>query len=435
MKILKFGSATIDDVHSIKHVLNLLEKQQNNIIVLSSIKGFAEYLEDISNYFYNKNTEGAFDVLNQFVDSIFKLVQDLYSSDLSKKKAKEAIDEFQNYVKLFDGELFTLFEKRALMAQGELITSKLFELALLERNVKVNNLPALDFIRMDRNHYPDMPYIKKALSFFDFQEQGVIFITQGYICRNSYGEIDDLRKGGSDLTASIIGATLNVEVIQIWGKDPIMYNIDKTAFDSAKVIRKMTFDESAELTYFSSKILHPSSIFPAKLANVPVRLLSLNDVKDEGTLITNSNIDISIKSIGTRSDITLIQIKSSKMLLAHGFLKKVFDIFDRFETPIDMIATSEIGISLTIDNTDKLSLIEEELRRLGTIRVYHDMLMISIVGDGIMHTPSISEKILNTIKEVPLKMISYGGSDLNISFLIPLKLKMDTLKLLHKNLF
>ena len=435
MKILKFGSATIADVKQINNILQLIGNQKGNIIVLSSIKGFAEYLEEISDYYYHKNTEGAFEVLNQFVDFIHTFIKDLNLNDDNLRKCKLLIDNLIEYTKAFDGDLFTLFEKRALLAQGEILTSAIFEIALLNQNKKVHNIQAIDIIRMDKNFYPDMPFIKKQLSEIDFTIKDQIYITQGYICRNSYGEVDDLRKGGSDFSTAILGAALQVDEIQIWGNQHVLYNIDHSLFNNAKIIESVNYDEAAELAYFGTKVLHPSSIFPAKLANIPIRLMCVDDISNNGTLISNNNDETAIKAIGTRDNITLIQIKSSNMLLAHGFLSKIFEIFDRLETSIDMLATSEIGVSLTIDNTDKLSLIEEELKRLGTIKIYPNMLMISIVGYQIMHTLSISGKILNTLKEIPTHMISYGGSDLNISFLVKSDLKTHVLTTLHKNLF
>ena len=435
MKILKFGSGTIANVKQIKNVLQLISNQNGNLIVLSSIKGFAEFLEEISDYYYHKNTEGAFEVLNQFVNFINSFIIDLNLSKNNLIKCQSIVDNFIEYTKSFDGDLFTLFEKRALLSQGELITTAIIEIALLNNNIKVKNLDALDIIRMDKNHYPDMTFIKNQLSQIDFTFKDHVYITQGYICRNSYGEVDDLRKGGSDFSAAILGAALNADEIQIWGNQHMLYNIDYSLFDNAKIIENLNFDEAAELAYFGTKILHPSSIFPAKLANIPIRLMCISDVTNNGTLISNNNDETAIKAIGTRAGITLIQIKSSNMLLAHGFLSKIFEIFDRLETPIDMLATSEIGISLTIDKTDKLSLIEEELKRLGTIKIYHDMLMVSIVGFQIMHTLSISKKILNSLKDIPTQMISYGGSDLNISFLVKSCLKTEVLISLHKNLF
>lgn len=435
MKVLKFGSATIANVESVNNVLQLIEKQKGNLIVLSSIKGFAEYLEEISGYFYHKNTEGAFEVLNQFTNSIHSFINKLGLSQKYIDECNNLITNLIDYTKSFDGELFTLFEKRALLAQGEILTTAIIENVLVDRGYHVVNIPALDIIRMDKNHYPDMIFIKDQLSKFDFTNKEAIYITQGYICRNSYGEVDDLHKGGSDYSASILGATLKAEEIQIWGNEHVLYNVDYTLFKDAEIIEFLNFDEAAELAYFGTKVLHPASTFPAKLANIPIRLKCVNDSTNKGTLISNNNDETAIKAIGTRSNITLIQLKSSRMLLAHGFLSKVFDIFDRFETPIDMLATSEIGISLTIDNTDKILLIEEELKRLGTVKIFHEMLMISIVGFQIMQTPSISRKILNTLKDIPTQMISYGGSDLNISFLVKSNLKLDILSTLNNNLF
>lgn len=436
MNILKFGSATIADASKIRYIADLVKNEQNNIVVLSSIRGFSEHLENISNYFYNKNIEGAIENLNLFIDDINLLIDDLFNDNKYLEQARALVVDMQQYIREFDGELFTLFEKRALLAQGELLSTSIFKLHLEQIGISTFILPALDFMRMDKNHNPDMVYIRKALNeVLERAPKNAVYITQGYICRNSYGEIDDLHKGGSDFTAAILGAALKVGEVSIWGNSDVIYNNDKTIFPDAKVVCALSFDEAAELAYFGSKILHPTCIFPAKLEGIPVRLKNIYNPLEYGTLISNHTTPNVIKAVGSRSNITFIRIKSGRMLLAHGFLRKVFEIFERHETAIDMLASSEIGISLTIDNSSKINLIEEELKRLGTVIIKTKMIIVSIIGDKIIQTAPIAEKILNTIKDIPVEMISYGGSELNISFLIKYEDRIKTLESLNKNLF
>lgn len=436
MKILKFGSATIATATKIQNIAQFIKNEQGNIIVLSSIKGHAEYLEEIAQYYYNKNIEGAYETLEKFKEEILQLIDVLFVDEKSKDDAKAYLKDMLLLIKNYQEGLFTLFEKRALMAQGELLSTKLFNIYLSEIGIASHIIPALEYMKIDRGHNPDMNFIKPNLEkILQNSPTNVIYITQGYICRNSYGEIDDLRKGGSDYTAAIIGAVLQANEIQIFGENDVIYNNDKLLFPESKVVSELSFDEAAELAYFGSKILHPTCIYPAKMANIPVRMKSINNIKGTGTLISNHTVPYEVKAIGSRDNITNIQIKSGKMLLAHGFLRKVFEIFERYETSIDMLATSEIGISLTIDNDSRLKLIHEDLMKLGNVTINNDMVIVSIIGDKIMQSSKLSEKIMDTIKMLPMKMLSYGGSEHNLSFLIAKDSKTKALNALNDSLF
>lgn len=436
MKVLKFGSATIANAIKIKHISSLIAQQEGNIVVLSSMKGLAEYLSDISKYYYNKNVEGAVEVLNKQDNYLNALVDELFAKDETKDAARLLLDTMFEYIKAFSDELFTLFEERALMAQGELISVELIALYLKEQGCNVHILPALDYMRLDRSENPDMGYIKAKLS--DLLEKApkeAICLTQGYICRNAYGEIDDLHKGGSDFTAAIVGAAVDADEIQIWGDADVMFNVNPDYVASAKVIKKLSFDEAAELAYFGTKILHPTCIFPAKLAGVPVRLLNTQKPETTGTLISNETEEGAVKAIGTKDNITAIKLKSGRMLLAHGFLRRIFEVFEKYQTSIDMLASSEIGISLTVDDCRNLEPIVDELKSYGSVSVADKMVIVSVVGDNIMQNNKISSSVLDAIKEVPVSMVSYGGSDLNFSFLIQEKYKEKILKTLNEKLF
>lgn len=436
MKVLKFGSATIANADKIKHIASLIANRQNDIVVFSSIEGIAEFLEDISKYYYNKNTEGAIEVLNKLNNQYQALIDSLYQQEETKIKAKEVLADMTGYIKTFSEDMFTLFEQRALMAQGELTSIQLIALLLEEQHIACHILPALDYMRLDRDAEPDMPYIKEHLTeLLQQAPKDHIYITQGYICRNAYGEIDDLHKGGSDFTAAIIGATVNADEIQIWADVDVMQNNDPRYIEGTKTIEYLSFDEAAELTYFGAKILHPVCVLPAKLAGVPVRLKNTLKAADKGTLISNETEAGTVKAIGARDNITAIKVKSGRMLLAHGFLRRIFEVFEKYQTPIDMLASSEIGISFTIDDCKNLEDIANELKKYGSVSIDPDMVIISIVGDLVIKNENIGSNILEAIKNIPLRMISYGGSNLSFSFLIEKREKERTLKILNEKLF
>lgn len=436
MKVLKFGSAAIASSEKMKAVSSIIEKEKGNLVVFSSISGTAEALTEISRYLYKKNQEGAFEILNELEHEYASLVAALYTKNESVSKVEQYIADRFNYIRSFAKDLFTLFEERIVLAQGELISTAMFGYLLEERGMNVTLLPALDFMRTDKNAVPDQAYLKEQLSLLmSASVNADVYITQGYICRNSYGEIDDLRKGGSDYTASLIGSALGVDEVQIWADTDIMQNNDSRYIKGTKAIPQLNFDEAAELTYFGSKILHPSSILPARIANVPVRLKNTESPDAEGTLISNSTQEHVIKAVAAREGITSLQIKSAKMLLAHGFLSRVFEVFEDYQTPIDMLTTSEVGVSLTIDDDRKLPDIIDDLKKYGTVTVDKNMAIVCVVGYLDWHTHGIFSEIAEALKAVPVRMISYGGSNCNISFLVKKEDKEKALQLLNKKIF
>lgn len=436
MKVLKFGSASIATAEKIRNVAEIIAKGHNNVIVLSSMRGTAEALSEISDYLYKKNQEGAIEIINRLEKQYYDLSESLFSSPEIKKQAGEAVLSRFDYIRTFTKDLFTLFEERVVMAQGELISSELFYLYLKEKGLKVALIPALDFMRTDKNSVPDPVYIKDKLTvLLEQAEDADVFITQGYICRNAYGEIDDLRKGGSDYTASLVGVAIDAREIQIWADVDAMQNNDPRYVKGTKAIPHLNFDEAAELAYFGVKILHPSSILPAKLANIPVRLKNIEYADAEGTLISNETEARAIKAVAAKDNITAVKIKSGKMLLAHGFLRRVSEVFENYQTSIDMLATSEIGVSLTIDDDRNLQLIIDDLKKYGTVSVDKDMVIISVIGDLESDDAGFSSNILNAVKGIPVRMISYGGSKYNFSFLVSKENKEKTLQILNDKLF
>lgn len=436
MKVLKFGSASIATSDKVKHVAEIVSKGQDNIIVLSSMRGTAEALAEISDYLYKKNQEGAAEIINKLEMLYLNFISALFEKSEVKQQAVDLVVAKIDYIRSFTKDLFTLFEERIVMAQGELLSSELFCLYLQQLGTNVAMLPALEFMRTDKNSSPDLIYIKDKLkSLLDISPNADLYITQGYICRNSYGEIDDLHRGGSDYTASLIGAAVNAGEIQIWADVDVMQNNDPRYIKGTTPIHRLNFDEAAELAYFGAKILHPTCISPAKLANVPVRLKNTQYPNGEGTLISNETEEQTIKAVVAKENITAIKIKSSRMLLAHGFLRRVFEIFEQNQTSIDMLATSEIGVSLTIDNDRNIEHILDNLKKHGTVSVDKDMVIISVVGDLEMQNANLAANVLDAVKDIPVRMISYGGSKYNFSFLISRKDKENALQLLNDKLF
>lgn len=436
MKVLKFGSAAIATADKIKSVADIIAKEKKNIIVLSSIRGTAEALAEVSKYLYKKNQEGASEILNTLEEEYASLVASLFTTEEYRFKAHKFVRWRIDYVRSFTKDLFTLFEERIIMAQGEILSTDIFSFYLSERGVNAVTLQALDFVRTDRNSVPDQAYMKEQLtSLLEAVEDVDIYLTQGYICKNSFGEVDDLRKGGSDYTASLIGSTLGLQEIQIWADMDVMQNNDSRYIKGTTAIKKLNFDEAAELTYFGSKILHPASILPAKIANVPVRLKNVMNPDAEGTLISNETDSRIIKAVAAKEGITAVQIRSAKMLLAHGFLRRIFEVFEDYQTPIDMLTTSEVGVSLTIDDDRRLQDIVDDLKKYGTVSVDREMAIVCVVGDLNWENVGYESKIIDALKEIPVRMISYGGSNYNISFLVRREDKEKALQLLNDKLF
>jgi aspartate kinase len=436
MKVLKFGGSAIGSASKMKEVVALIQKTQGNIVVVSALSGMTNTLEEIADYLYKKNSDAANEIINQLENSYLNLSAELYSLEEYKLQAWDLLKEHFNLIRTFTKDLFTLFEEKVILAEGELISSALINLLLKEQKVNAVLIPALDFVRTDKNSEPDPVYIKEKLrKQLDETPDAGVYITQGYICRNAYGEIDNLGRGGSDLTASLIGAAIQAEEIQIWTDIDGMQNNDPRYVEHTSPVRRLQFEEAAELSYFGAKILHPTCILPAKLNNIPVLLLNTLHPDAPGTLISNQMEKGKIKAVAAKDGITAIKIKSGRMLLAHGFLRKVFEIFESYQTAIDMIATSEVGVSVTIDSTKHLSEILDDLKKYGTVSVDGDMTIICVVGDLDWDNLGFESIAVNALKDVQVRMISYGGSNYNISFLVKSEDKKRALQELSENLF
>lgn len=437
MKVLKFGGTSVGSPDRMKHVAGLVTASgESTFVVLSAMSGTTNSLVEISNYLYKKNPDGANEVINCLEKKYMKHIDELYDTDAFKKKTTEFLTGEFNYLRSFTKDLFTSFEEKAVVAQGEVMSTNMVVNYLQEQGVDAVLLNALDFMRTDKNSEPDTPYIKEKLHEVMEKNQGhQIYIAQGFVCRNAYGEVDNLQRGGSDYTASLIGSVLPADEIQIWTDIDGMHNNDPRVVDHTEAIHQLNFEEAAELAYFGAKILHPTCVQPAKYAGIPVRLKNTLDPDAEGTIIDNVLVRGKIKAVAAKDNIIAIKIKSSRMLLATGFLRKVFEIFESYQTPIDMIATSEVGVSMSIDNDAHLNEIVDELKKYGTVTVDTDMCIICVVGDLDWSNLGFETLATEAMKNIPVRMISYGGSNYNISFLIREADKKRALQSLSDTLF
>lgn len=436
MKVLKFGGTSVGSAQRMKDVAKLITDGEQKIVVLSAMSGTTNTLVEISDYLYKKNPEGANEVINKLEAKYKQHIEELYSTEKYKNKTLDLVKSVFDYIRSYTKDIFTLFEEKVILAQGEIISTNMVTNYLCEQGVKTVLIPALEFMRTDKNCEPDLTYIREKLNLQLEANPGYeIYITQGFICRNAYGETDNLQRGGSDYTASLIGAACNASEIQIWTDIDGMHDNDPRIVDKTSPVRQLHFEEAAELAYFGAKILHPTCIQPAKYANIPVRLLNTMEPSAPGTLISNETEKGKIKAVAAKDNITAIKIKSSRMLLAHGFLRKVFEIFESYQTPIDMVCTSEVGVSMSIDNTKHLNEIVDDLKKYGTVTVDHNMCIICVVGDLEWENVGFEAKALDAMRDIPVRMISFGGSNYNISFLIREEDKKQALQALSDELF
>lgn len=436
MKVLKFGGTSVGSAQRMKDVTSLVASRGKNIVVFSAMSGTTNTLVEISDYLYKKNLTGAKETINALEAKYARTIDDLFTTDEYRERAKEAIKERFDFIRSFNKPIFTLFEEKEILAQGELMSTALMINYMHERGINAVMLPALEFMRTDKNAEPDTQYIHdKLTTLIEQNPDADLYITQGYICKNAYGETDNLQRGGSDYTASLIGTAVHADEIEIWTDIDGMHNNDPRFVENTRPVSELHFEEAAELAYFGAKILHPTCVLPAKLNNIPVRLLNTMQPDAPGTLIYNTRASQAIKAVAAKDNITAIKIKSSRMLLAYGFLRKVFEIFETHRTSIDMIVTSEVGVSVTVDNEANLPAILEDLKKFGTVTVDRDMVIICVVGDLEWQNRGFEADVVNALKDVPVRMISYGGSNYNISLLVRKEDKVRALNLLSERLF
>ncbi|SEO63297.1 aspartate kinase [Mucilaginibacter sp. OK283] len=436
MKVLKFGGTSVGSPARMKSLLDIIDPTERQIVVLSAVSGTTNNLVEIGQAYLTGDKKKAIILISALKDKYELFINELFTNAEYLKQGKEVIDYHFALLNNLANNNFTTIEEKIVLAQGELLSTTLYHVYLKEIGVPSALLPALSFMKIDEDNEPIVDYItEKITPLLDKQPEVNLFITQGFICRNAFGEIDNLRRGGSDYTASLIGAGIRSEEVQIWTDIDGMHNNDPRIVKGTQPIAQLSFDEAAELAYFGAKILHPQSVFPAQKYKIPVRLLNTMDPQAKGTLITNTSEKDKIKSIAAKDGITAIKIQSSRMLLAHGFLRKVFEVFERYKTSIDMITTSEVAVSLTIDDTTYLGEITSELNIFGSVELDVNHTIICVVGDFGAEKHGYAARVLEAVKHIPLRMISYGGSDHNLSLLVKTDDKVETLRSLHNRLF
>ena len=434
---MKFGGTSVGKPHRMQEVASLVTRDQEpKIVVLSALSGTTNALVEISNSLATGDRHGAKQQIDALFDHYKGFVEALLKSESFLQKANGVLNEHFEFLNIILKISFSEALNKDILAQGELLSTKLFSIYLEEINVDHVLLPALDFMTIDVHDEPQVGTIKvKLAQLLQKNKDKSLFVTQGYICRNARGEVDNLKRGGSDYSASLIAAACNASVCEIWTDIDGMHNNDPRIVDKTYPIEQLSFEEAAELAYFGAKILHPASIWPAQFYNVPVKLLNTMEPGAKGTLITEKAGSVGAKAVAAKDGITAIRIKSSRMLLAYGFLRKVFEIFEKYRTSIDMITTSEVAVSVTIDNDVNLPHIIKELEPFGTIETDSNQTLVSVVGNEIEEARDVMKKLFDSIEPIPVRMVSYGGSKHNVTLLIDRQHKEQTLQLLNKGLF
>ena len=437
MKVMKFGGTSVGSPERMKEVVELVLRTGEPVfVVLSAMSGTTNTLIEVAEYLYKKNHEGANEVINKPEQKYLSHIDELYSTNDYKEKTRKLIQEEFNYLRSFTNDIFTSFEEKSIVAQGEVLSTNMVANYLQEKGIKAKLLNALDFMRTDKNAEPDSIYIKEKLSAImaensDYQ----VYITQGFICKNAYGEVDNLQRGGSDYTASLVGAAINAEEIQIWTDIDGMHNNDPRIVENTEAVSQLNFEEASELAYFGAKILHPTCVQPAKYASIPVRLKNTMEPDADGTIINNIMEEGKIKAIAAKDNITVIKVRSSRMFGSPGFLRKVFEVFESYQVSTDLISTSEVGVSIAIEDITHLEEIIDELKACGTVTIDTDMCIVCVVGDLAWQNVGFEITAANALKDIPVRMISYGGSNYNISFLIRGEDKKHALQSLSATLF
>lgn len=437
MKVMKFGGTSVGKPERMHQVSQLITRDtEPKIVVLSALSGTTNSLVEISNSLALGDRSAAKQKIDKLEAHYQSFVNELLLKEATRAKGFAVVSEHFEFLNIILRISFSEALNKDILAQGELLSTKLFSAYLEEQGVDHMLLPALEFMTIDQNEEPQLGSIKIKLSqLLQQNNQKKLFITQGYICRNARGEVDNLKRGGSDYTASLIAAAIHASVCEIWTDIDGMHNNDPRIVDKTNAIEQLSFDEAAELAYFGAKILHPTCIWPAQLENVPVKLLNTMQPDANGTVISKEAGSTGVKAVAAKDGIIAIKIKSSRMLLAYGFLRKVFEVFEKYKTSIDMITTSEVAVSVTIDTDIALKEIVKELEPFGTVDVERDQTIVSIVGNEIAQTEDVLQKLFNSVNEIPVTMVSYGGSTHNISLLVPSSYKTKTLQLLNKGLF
>jgi len=437
MKIMKFGGTSVGKPERMHQVSQLITRdKETTIVVLSALSGTTNALVEISKSLASTNKKSAIEKVEVLEKQYRAFILELLSGEALREKANEIITEHFEFLRITQKISLSDALNKDILAQGELMSTKLFSLYLEQEKIDHVLLPALDFMQLDVNDEPDLVAIETKLKeTLAVHPTTKLFVTQGYICLNAKGEVDNLKRGGSDYTASLIAAAVKATVCEIWTDIDGMHNNDPRVVDKTLAIEQLSFDEAAELAYFGAKILHPTCIWPAQQENIPVKLLNTMQPSAAGTVIKKEAGSVGVKAVAAKDNIIAIKIKSSRMLLAYGFLRKIFEVFEKYKTSIDMITTSEVAVSVTIDTDVHLNEIIAELSLIASVEIEKDQTIVSIVGNEIAKTDAVLNKLFQAINEIPVTMVSYGGSHHNISLLIPSEYKTKTLQLVNKGLF
>lgn len=436
MIVLKFGGTSVGNPARMREVATIINSPSSVMVVLSAVSGTTNALVEVATLYNLGEKQKALDKIASLKKQYLAFYTELLQQEDVKTRALELIEAEFNALAGYASNGFGPKQEKEILSKGEILSTNLFYLYLLQQKKTAVLLNALDFMRINEQGEPDLEYITSNIQPLLKQDNSqTVFIVQGYICRNAYGETDNLKRGGSDYTASLVGAAINADEIQIWTDIDGMHNNDPRIVDKTFPVRELSFDEAAELAYFGAKILHPSTITPAQQKNIPVRLKNTMDPKAQGTLISAQTTGSGIKAIAAKDGITAIKIKSGRMLMAYGFLRSVFEVFERYQTPIDMITTSEVAVSVTIDYSEYLAPIVEEINRFGTVEVDTDQTIICMVGNLVAETKGYAAQIFTALSDIPIRMVSYGGSNNNISVLIDSSYKKEALQRLNNALF
>lgn len=434
---MKFGGTSVGSPNRMFQVKDLITRDNEpKIVVLSALSGTTNALVAIGDAMSAGTKEKAAGLIDALSSHYMTFIQGLLGDGAMRNKAVQTIEGHFEFLRIILKISFNEALNKDILAQGELMSTKLFSYYLEELGIPHLLLPALDFMSIDTNDEPQVSVISARLTkVLESNAPKPIYITQGYICRNAKGEVDNLKRGGSDYSASLIAAAVNASVCEIWTDIDGMHNNDPRVVASTRAIERLSFDEAAELAYFGAKILHPASIWPAQQYNIPVKLLNTMEPDAKGTTILKEADAEGVKAIAAKDGIVMLKIKSSRMLLAYGFLRKIFEVFEKYKTPIDMITTSEVAVSVTIDNIEHLDKISKELQPLGELEVKAGQTIVSVVGNKLTQHDHLLHKVFASLVDVPINMISYGGSAHNVSILVPTDKKNETLQFLNKGLF
>ncbi len=436
MIVYKFGGTSVGNAERMKQVARIIGDEKQKIIVLSAVGGTTNKLVRLTGFFYGQNHEEAMGILDLLRTEYYGIIESLYLTDTYKQKATQFIDGVIALLSAQEGSAFNEENEKVILAQGEIMSTNLFHLFLLESGANTVLIPALDYMRIDADGEPDMPLITKLVGpLLHDASAAHLIITQGYICRNTENKIDNLKRGGSDYSATLVGQAIRAEEVQIWTDIDGMHNNDPRIIDNTFPVHYLSFDEAAELAYFGAKILHPASVIPAREAGIPVRLKNTFDPDAFGTIISAKSEPEKVKAVAARDGIIAINIISGRMLLAFGFLRRVFEVFEKYRTSIDMITTSEVAVTVTIDNTQHLTEITDELNLLGTATVEDNMSIVAVVGNGAGGSPEVLQQVTSALAGHPVRMVSFGGSHNNISLLVPTSEKNAVLRSLNAHIF